>query len=535
MIRHILYLSEEEVSLFEWKKNELVAHVPFCQEDDSLDEFREILENLSDHPVQILINLQEEDYQREVIPFSGKKEQAFMSKRLLEKYYRDAEYTYFEVQGRNSEGRRDSRVFLSSITISEELKKYINLLVEMNFSVCGIWSVPILSNHMVGADCDDNYILLVKEKNHYRESVFVRGEMIVSRKINHNEGFSDYQNAEFIISSVDHLYKFSTNKRLINFQEDMKVQCLIDKDIFDNIENIKTNKNISYHYIDKGGIIDKTDIFFDKEVNESIIYSYLCASQKIHRPHYKKKEEMEPFIKKKVNDRFFNLVGLLSFSLFFLSSVIYINNQSLHEVEDKIKNEKEDFQFNYNERFGDIQIKLDNIQSVSSMLNESLSRQFEADSMPTDLFFELSSILDNKKFNKISIDNIRWKRYTGIEYDAVSAFFPDQDVQSEMAEDDLGLDVMEEEERSGVYAHISGLFDHQYLDYAGSVDKMIYFNNALKSISYVDDVYMISSPIDVRTHSQFIDFSGSLLNLNVSKNNYFEFILSVKEKIRVVE
>lgn len=268
-------------------------------------------------------------------------------------------------------------------------------------------------------------------------------------------------------------------------------------------------------------------------VTIDVIYSYLCSRQNINKPHYKNNDEIAVYAKKKTNKMVFNIVAVFSFILIFISSAIAINNYSLSQLSEKIKQEKEHFNASYNERFYAIQDKIDNIDTFSLFIEDSLNRQAQAKLLPTDLFVELSHILDHNRFNQVAIDQIKWKRYIGVEYDGVNALFPQEEMQQEYT-DDLGLDVVPEEEKSGVYAHISGTFDHQYLDYAGAVDTMVFFNNSLKTISYVDDVYMISAPIDARSHAQFIDFSGSLLSLNVSQNNSFEFVLSIKDGARKV-
>jgi len=533
MIRHILYIADDFISLLSWHNHKLLSRVVFYKEDEDIESFKLVAKSLSRHPVQILISLQEEDYQRETIAHAKKKDQAFMANRLLEKYYRDSRYTHYKIQGRNEDGRKDNRVLLSSLSINAIDQRYIDSLFELNLPIAGIWSAPILSHHLLESACVEsvNYILVVDEGHYTRESIFIKNELIISRKIRHDDNLSDDKREKLISSSIEHLYKFSTNKRFIDFQQVMDVFCVFDKPLFGMVSDKNVNNNINYQYVDKnsfpiGMVSDKE---FEVDVDVDVIYAHICESKNLKKPDYFKQEEVDIFAKSQ-KFRLLNFSGIVFSSLFLFSALlISTNNYSLNKINKKNTTDIQLFTQGYEETFSDIQHMLDDIDNVNYLLSEASRNYAQSAQMPTNIFGELSEVMDNNKFVDINIKKIRWKRYEGVEYDAVSALFPKENFAEQVAEDDLGLDVVEEVSNTKVYMHLSGFFDVSTMDYAGAVDVMVYFNNALKTISHVDDVYMISAPVDVRSQSQFIDFSGSLLSININKDNTFEFVLAIKK------
>ncbi len=539
MNQNILYYCSDNIILFEWKKNTLVNCVEFDNNEEGYALFREIMPQFAFSPIKILFNIQGEEYHKETIPHVKGKSRTALIDRLIKKQYRDEQYVKITSQGREKEGRKDENILLSSLSLSDNLQKWIDLIDEVKLKVCGIWSTPFLIEKMIphiNKDVHD-YIFITKSMDgRYRQSLFINNKLVISRKLSTGKKGGDDE-VNDLVSSYDQLYKYSTNQRLLKNDDKIHFIFCIEEDIYNKIDHHDNNENITHSNIRSDDIANSFQLAINTKSSIDLIHSYLCSIQSRDKPHYSTASNNLYYKKDKSKKRIFALYTLFIVSLFLISGIIDIKNYYIsREIHENTQNYLL-FSEEYEENFSSIQEKLLYADEVGLLLDKANLSLEQSKSMPTDIFYELSLVMDKEESRRFSITQLKWKRYSGTELEAISKHFASNEVVDEAiansADGDLGMEPEEDSKESAIFIHIIGDFNYSDLSYKAAVNKILFLNNSLKTMEKASGVYMLSSPIDLRLEAKYSGFRGTQVSKILDKNisNRFEFIVKLDNTI----
>jgi hypothetical protein len=147
----LLYISAARVTLYAWQKGTLEELGRFDHNETGFDAFGRQLDDESDQVFHLLVDIVEEDFQVDVIPFvRGKDRQALLVRRRAQRY-RDASLSMTVSLGYERSQRRDERVLLSAFTNTELLEPWLAILSESGVAVSGIYSPGLLAPAMAQA------------------------------------------------------------------------------------------------------------------------------------------------------------------------------------------------------------------------------------------------------------------------------------------------------------------------------------------------------------------------------------------------
>ncbi|HKO88632.1 MAG TPA: hypothetical protein VJU83_08960 [Burkholderiales bacterium] len=147
----LLYISAARATLYAWQQGSLVERARFSHDEEGLGAFASELDQESDAIFHVLVDIVEEDFQVDVIPFvRGKDRDALLVRRRTQRY-RDASLSMTASLGYERSQRRDERVLLSAFTNIELLEPWLALLMESEAAVSGIYSPGLLAPGMAHA------------------------------------------------------------------------------------------------------------------------------------------------------------------------------------------------------------------------------------------------------------------------------------------------------------------------------------------------------------------------------------------------
>ena len=144
-MKHFLYLTNTRVVSLVSQGRRIVARREFAVSGAGATAFEHYLANLQDVPTNLITDLAEEDFRLDTIPHVGGRDREAILARKLNQIFRNTPYRHALLQGRESEGRRDDRVFYTAITNPELLRPWLDMLERLHVPLAGIHSAAVFS------------------------------------------------------------------------------------------------------------------------------------------------------------------------------------------------------------------------------------------------------------------------------------------------------------------------------------------------------------------------------------------------------
>ena len=191
--------------LFRGSRRSLGPVVDFPADEAGRAALRRYLERAAPPPIHLLVDLIEEDFQRETTPHvHGRARRAVLATRSA-RLFPATPHVSARREGRVAEGRRDDRILFSAIVRPERLDPWIDSL--RGHEVAGIHSFPIVSAELLpllGAGA--GRVLLVTEsgERNLRQTFFEDGRLALSRLATLPPGEPE-DRARHIVAEVERL------------------------------------------------------------------------------------------------------------------------------------------------------------------------------------------------------------------------------------------------------------------------------------------------------------------------------------------
>jgi len=149
MARHFLYLTNSRLVSMMTQGRRIVGRREFAVTASAAAELERHLQGYADVPVHLLTDLAEEDFRLDTVPHVGSRDREAIVARKLAQMFRNTPFRHAEVQGRESEGRRDDRVLYTAITNPEVLRPWLEVIEKLRVPLAGIYSAAVFSSVML--------------------------------------------------------------------------------------------------------------------------------------------------------------------------------------------------------------------------------------------------------------------------------------------------------------------------------------------------------------------------------------------------
>lgn len=181
--RRVLYLSTHQLSAFNWQGGTVAAEGNFEPTAQGLAAFNEYLAAHSRSIFTLLVNLAEEGFQLETIPFlQGSDRDTVITRKLSQLFY-TTPYTASVSLGHEKTRRKDEKLLLAALTSQTTLDPWVSAMQGARVAVAGIYSLPFIGETLLKKlkVNDDHCILLTLQDQTIRETYFERGRLHFSR------------------------------------------------------------------------------------------------------------------------------------------------------------------------------------------------------------------------------------------------------------------------------------------------------------------------------------------------------------------
>jgi len=143
--RHFLYLTNTRLVSLETSRAQIVARREFAVSVAGAAEFERYVGHMETRPVHVFTDVAEEDIRLDSIPHVGSRDRDAIVGRKLAQIFRNTQYRFAQVQGREADGRRDDRVMYTAITNPEVLRPWLEVLEKLHVPLAGIHSTAVFS------------------------------------------------------------------------------------------------------------------------------------------------------------------------------------------------------------------------------------------------------------------------------------------------------------------------------------------------------------------------------------------------------
>ena len=182
--KRLIFLTNHHLLSVVWKQGKIFDYESFPLTDAGKLSFSKYIAKRLSLPTYIVAELVEEDFRIDVIPHVIHRDRVAILDRKLSQIYRATHYRTALVQTREMEGRRDDRVLYTAITNPNLIRPWVELLINLNVPLAGIYSVPLLSGDLLKTlKINSPHVLLtsVEAGGGLRQSYFSRGHLKFSR------------------------------------------------------------------------------------------------------------------------------------------------------------------------------------------------------------------------------------------------------------------------------------------------------------------------------------------------------------------
>jgi hypothetical protein len=143
--KQLFYLTNQELTAYAWHGKDLLRVDGFDNTDAGRLLFGEYLAQAKVVPSYLLVDVVEEDFQRDSAPHVTGASREALIERKLQQLYRDTPFRHAELQGRDKGGRKDDRYLFNALTNAELPKAWLAVMLKHAVALAGMYSVPSLS------------------------------------------------------------------------------------------------------------------------------------------------------------------------------------------------------------------------------------------------------------------------------------------------------------------------------------------------------------------------------------------------------
>jgi len=174
----LLFLGAERLGVHPWQQGKLQGGQTFNNEASGREAFSELLRRYPRTPCYLLTDLVEEDFRFESIPHVGARDRADIVSRKFEQFYRNTPFHHAQLQYREQEGRRDDVMLLSALTNPALITPWLDLMLEREISVAGVYSVSLISHQLVSHIPSSHLLLLTWQKQSGLREIYYRDKKV---------------------------------------------------------------------------------------------------------------------------------------------------------------------------------------------------------------------------------------------------------------------------------------------------------------------------------------------------------------------
>lgn len=183
MRKQLFYLTNQQLVAYAWHGKALTREAAFDNDEAGRALFGAYLAQAPAVPSSLVVDVIEEDFQRDSAPHVTGRARTALVERKLTTLYRDTQFRHAELQGRDKEGRKDDRYLFNALTKPELPKSWLAVMQTHRVPLVGVYSLATLGQLLFDKlKLGNGPVLLVSHQSSgLRQSFFHEGALRFSR------------------------------------------------------------------------------------------------------------------------------------------------------------------------------------------------------------------------------------------------------------------------------------------------------------------------------------------------------------------
>jgi hypothetical protein len=180
--------------------------------------------------VTLLLDLIEEEFHADRLPFVRGRDRKALLNRALQKYFRTSDLRTVLQQGRDESGRKDMQVCVAGVSSTVSIKRWLEAIEARRVPLAGVVSLPLIGEKLLPLiRAGKQPVLLVSQQSPetLRQSFYDRGHLKLSRLAQRRmDGMSTRLDARHMRGDINNTVLFLKSQRLLHRNDSLEV-CLI--------------------------------------------------------------------------------------------------------------------------------------------------------------------------------------------------------------------------------------------------------------------------------------------------------------------
>ena len=288
MPRHFIYLTNTRLVSMVARGKRIAARREFAVSGAGAEEFNRYLATLKRVPTHLVTDLAEEDFRLDTVPHVGAGDRDAIFNRRLAQIYRNSQFRYAELQGREGEGRRDDRVLYTAVTNPEVLRPWLEMIERLAVPLAGIHSGALFSVALLEElDLEFPHTLLVtfSPGEALRQTYFRANEFKFSRltPVDLEEGQTL---GSMVAEETTRTWQYLDSLRHFSQEDRLEVCILVHKNDRPQIESaLRDFAQLQYRLVDIEQVAQKLGLKpppLDSTAEEVMVHLFLMRKAENH-------------------------------------------------------------------------------------------------------------------------------------------------------------------------------------------------------------------------------------------------------------
>ena len=215
--KRILYFTSSQVSAFSWHAGTLIQDAVFDNSKEELPPgFLQYVEGSPQALYFLLVDIVEEDFHQETIPYVRGGDRRTLLHRKLAQRYRDISLALTLSLGFETGPRREENILFASFTNTQQLQPWLLALNSKEARIVGVYSIALLAPMLakrVGFE-QKRFLLVTRQNAGIRQSFVDNGQIRFSR-LGQIDGEDMLQRATSLAMETNRLQQYLTNMRML--------------------------------------------------------------------------------------------------------------------------------------------------------------------------------------------------------------------------------------------------------------------------------------------------------------------------------
>jgi len=226
--RRAILLSSDKLAVYHWYRGKLGNSYLFGTDETGRRNFARYLQQTPDYPIYVLVDIMEEEFRTDTIPHVFGSDRKALIKRRQSRLFKETVYFHTQIQGREEQGRRDSKVLFMALSNQEIIRPWLEILEQHKVPLAGMSSLPLVTESFLKylpEPSDHMLVVSMQSLSGLRQTFFHDRQLKLSRLMKlPRYGTAPY--APRIFSEVDKIRRYLNSLMLVSIQQPLDIYFL---------------------------------------------------------------------------------------------------------------------------------------------------------------------------------------------------------------------------------------------------------------------------------------------------------------------